>query len=157
MNVFEAIDFLDKQVANPSLGLPEEIFLFLSRMTPMVNVDLLIKDDKGQTLLTWRDDKHWQPGWHIPGGIIRYKEKIADRIQAVAKGELGAKVNFNPTPLAMNECIIKSKKDRGHFISLLYQCELLTPLNVPKPGQWIWHKGCPDNIIEIHKMYRKYI
>jgi len=44
MNIHEAIKFLDKQIPNPSLGLPEEVFLFISRTTPIVNVDLLIKD-----------------------------------------------------------------------------------------------------------------
>ena len=45
MNISEAIEFLDTEIANPSLGLPEELFIFISRITPMVNVDLLIKDE----------------------------------------------------------------------------------------------------------------
>jgi colanic acid biosynthesis protein WcaH len=35
---------------------------------------------KGRTLLTWRDDESFGAGWHVPGGIIRYKETAADRI-----------------------------------------------------------------------------
>jgi colanic acid biosynthesis protein WcaH len=40
----------------------------------MVNVDLFISDDQGRVLLTWRDDEIFGAGWHIPGGMIRYKE-----------------------------------------------------------------------------------
>ena len=69
-----AIKFLENQIKNPSKGLPQEIFFFISRITPMINVDLLIKDEKGRTLLAWRDDEFYK-GWHIPGGIIRFKEK----------------------------------------------------------------------------------
>jgi hypothetical protein len=49
-------------------GLPEELFLFVSRITPLINVDLLIQDDGRRTLLTWRSDRFFGPGWHVPGG-----------------------------------------------------------------------------------------
>jgi len=94
MEMKDIINGLDQQVPDPSAGLPEELFLLFSRMTPLVNVDLLIKNEQGKTLLTWRDDGYWKPGWHVPGGIIRYKETLADRVRAVAKNELGAEVEF---------------------------------------------------------------
>jgi len=153
-------------IKNPSLGLPEDIFLFVSRVTPLVNVDLLIKNKKGQTLLVWRDDGYWKPGWHIPGGIVRFKETMAKRIREVAKRELGTKVTFDPKPLAIKECIIKAKEERGHFISFLFRCRLKHP---PKPsleckdsasprvGEWMWHDSCPSNLIKVHEMYRRYI
>jgi colanic acid biosynthesis protein WcaH len=125
----------------------------------------LIKNEKRHTLLTWRDDGYYGPGWHIPGGIIRYKETISDRIRAVAKNELGARVKFKKEPLAVNEVIIPLKKNRSHSISLLYECKLIGSPDknlkfqkgVPKPGQWVWHEKCPRNIIAVHKMYRKFI
>jgi len=159
------INSLESLIKNPSKGLPEDIFLFVSRITPNINVDLLIKNKKKQTLLTWRDDSYYGPGWHIPGGIIRFKETIANRIKAVAKNELGARVKFKKEPLAVNEVIIPKRKNRGHFISLLYECALTSPPDknlkyekgIPKPGQWAWHSKCPKNIILVHKMYRKFI
>ena len=33
----------------------------------MVNVDLLIRNDRRETLLTWRQDELYR-GWHIPAG-----------------------------------------------------------------------------------------
>lgn len=43
----------------------------------MVNVDLLIKNvSSNETLLTWREDEYYGPGWHVPGGIVRFKETI---------------------------------------------------------------------------------
>ena len=68
-------------------GIPTDLFYFVSRMTPLVNVDLLIRDEGGRTLLIWRDDEFYH-GWHIAGGIIRFKERAADRIAAVAALEL---------------------------------------------------------------------
>lgn len=80
MILTKALDLIEKQIKDPTVGLPEEVFLFISRITPMINVDLLIKDESGRTLLSWRDD-YTGKGWHVPGGIIRYKEKIDTRIK----------------------------------------------------------------------------
>lgn len=162
----ELIDILESSVQDPSKGLPEELFLFVSRITPLINVDILIKNEQNHTLLTWRDDGYYSPGWHVPGGIIRYKETITERVKAVAKNELGAEVEFNPAPLAINEVIHNTRKNRGHFISLLYQCRLMTEPDEmlrcnnddsPKLNEWMWHGSCPANIIPVHEMYRRFI
>jgi len=165
MDMANAIALLDKTAINPSSGLPEELFLLVSRLTPLINVDLLIKNELGQTLLTWRDDGFYPPSWHVPGGIIRYKETFDKRIKETAKNELGAEVVYEPKPLAINEVIIEKRKNRGHFISILYACRLITPLNdeskcqnkAPRKNEWQWHSACPENIISVHKMYKEYI
>jgi len=165
MEIKKIINSLESSVKNPKKGLPEEVFLFVSRITPIINVDLLIKNKENQTLLTWRNDPYYGPGWHIPGGIIRYKETVSDRINAVAKDELGARVKFKKEPITVNEVICPKRKNRGHFISLLYECKLVSKLDenlqykkgIPKAGQWAWHSKCPENIISVHKMYKKFI
>lgn len=159
------ICLLESLIKDPTQGLPEDIFLFVSRLTPMINVDLLIKNEQNQTLLIWRDDGYWTPGWHIPGGIIRYKEKILDRIKAVAKCELGAAVECKEVLLSMCEIIGLVQKNRGHFISLLYECTLVSMPDehlrfkggVPRSGEWMWHNTCPDNLVTVQDIYRKFI
>jgi len=131
----------------------------------LINVDLLIKNEKGQTLLTWRDDIYYSRCWHVPGGIVRYKERITDRIKKVAKNELGVPIEFKKEPIAIKELIHPTRKNRGHFISLLYECKLITPLpkklmykkGVPKAGQWAWHNKCPRNIIHCQRVYKKFM
>lgn len=73
MEMKDIINGLDQQVPDPTVGLPEELFLLFSRMTPL-----------GQA------------------------------------------------PRCQN-------------------------MKSPKPGQRAWFSGCPDNIIEVHKMYREYL
>lgn len=163
MNITEAIKFLEKQIKSPSVGLPEEIFYFISRITPMINVDLLIKDENGRTLLSWRDDEYCGKGWHIPGGIIRFKEKIENRIQKVAETEIRTKIKFDPVPLAINQLILK-QKTRGHFISVLYKCFLSENfiiknknLSEKNPGYLKWHDSCQKDLLKFHKIYKKYL
>lgn len=149
----------------PRHGLPEELFLFVSSLTPLVNVDLLIRDSAGRCLLTWRHDDFYGPGWHVPGGIIRFKEAAATRIAAVAASELGAEVCCEPEPLCIHEIVNDERAERGHFISLLYACTLTTPPDparafdpaAPANGAWAWHSRCPDKLIDVHQLYRPWL
>lgn len=165
IDIKNVIQALEAYIVNPSTGLPEDVFLFVSRITPMINVDLLIRDERGRTLLTWRDDGYHATGWHVPGGIIRFRETFADRIRAVARTELGADLKFKPTPQAINEIILPERRERSHFISLLYECSLVSSPDkslafrsgTPLSGQWMWHEKCPENIIAVHEIYSKYM
>lgn len=153
----QTIEFLDKQIKDPSQGLPEEIFLFVSRLTPMVNVDLLIKDENDRRLLAWRNDQYCGMGWHIVGGVVRFKETLETRIQQVAESEIGTNVQFDPTPLAVSQ-VFRPQKTRGHFISLLYNCSLSGKF-IPKnnglkktdQGYLMWHDRWPENMVESQK------
>lgn len=165
MNFPAAIAPLEAALGDPRQGLPEEVFLFASRITPLINVDLLIQDDAGRTLLTWRDDEFFGQGWHIPGGIIRYKETAAERIRACALQELGAEVSFDAAPLLVLETI-RPHRSRGHFISLLYRCRLRTPpeenlradgSHPPPPGAWRWHRGSPPDLLEVQAPYARFL
>jgi colanic acid biosynthesis protein WcaH len=152
-------------IADPRDGLPEELFYFASCITAMTNVDLLIKNKKKQTLLTWRDDKYYGPGWHIPGGIIRFKETFISRINKVAQSELGMSVSHSKEPIAIRELFAKNRDVRGHFITFLYKCNPVNEPDIkkkctgekPKPGQWRWHDKCPKNLISQHLAYKKFI
>jgi colanic acid biosynthesis protein WcaH len=164
MNIKEAISELDKQVANPSAGLPDDVFCYISRTTPLVNVDLLIQDEQKRTLLSWRDDLYYGKGWHVPGGIVRFKETMEERVNEVARIEIGAVVGFDPSPIAVTQFMHPERKERGHFISFLYRC-FLSSAFVPEnkglshkdAGFLLWHSSCPDNLLECQKMYRKFI
>lgn len=162
-----AIRQIEAAVGDARQGLPEEAFYLVSRLTPLVNVDLLIKDDEKNTLLTWRDDPYYGGGWHIPGGIIRFKESFSQRIQAVAALELGSAVAFDPTPLAVQQAMAPQRNDRGHFISLLFRCTLTAPLDEtrrhdgtlpPRHGTWAWHARCPEDLLSVHRtLYREFL
>jgi ADP-ribose pyrophosphatase YjhB (NUDIX family) len=164
-NLAASLDAIHAHVPDPRTGLPEELFLFVSSVTPLVNVDLLIQDETGRTLLTWREDAFYGPGWHVPGGVIRFQETAAERIRTVARGELAVEVEPDPAPMAVHEMIDPGRRERGHSIALLYRCRLLGSLSEtqrassspPRPGQWAWHETCPHNLIAEHHVYRRFL
>ena len=161
----QLVDQLKPLVGDARHGLPQDVFLLISELTPLVNVDLLIHNSAGQTLLTWRADELYGPGWHIPGGIIRFKEKARDRISKVADEELGVSVSCENSPLFVTEIMHPSRGIRGHFISLLYRCsicgypteKLRSSDQDPKHGQWAWFSKCPENLIHQHAVYAPFI
>jgi colanic acid biosynthesis protein WcaH len=163
MTILEAVEFLDRNSPDKTVGLPEDIFYFISRTTPLVNVDLLIKDNIGRILLAWRNDKFYGSGWHIPGGIVRFKETMEERIQKCAMQELGTSVFYDSIPLAIEQNIYHNWEDRAHFISFLYKCSVPDGY-IPKipqnqkvtQGYLEWHKGCPANFLSVQDSYRKY-
>ena len=163
MDLDERVLEIESAVGDPRRGLPDAVFRLVTRLTPMLNVDLLIRQN-GRTLLTWRDDPYYH-GWHVPGGIVRYKERMADRLAEVARLELGTTIASKSTAIAINEIVHEDRAVRGHFISFLYECELTGPLDETrrhrtgplKDGEWAWHAVTPADIIRSHDMYRRFI
>ncbi|MDR2391572.1 MAG: NUDIX domain-containing protein [Planctomycetota bacterium] len=158
-----ALQTLDSLIGDPRQGLPEEIFLFASSITPMVNADLLVRDDEGRILLSWRDDEHSGQGWHVPGGIVRFQETLEERLQKTALREFGSPVEFDPRPLEHVEFIERDHRERGHFVTFVYACRLPAGWNAAsqpwKPGEagyLAWHAAFPENMIQVHHYYRKY-
>ena len=113
---------IKKENIDPVEGLGDELFLVVASLTPIVNVDILIVKE-GNILLSWRDDEQCGAGWHLPGGCVRLKETLEQRLHVCAKGELGTDVLCDMKPVLITENI-EPKRDRGrtHFISFLYRC-----------------------------------
>ena len=146
-----------KVIDGSQQGLPDDVFSFVASITPLINVDLLIERD-GKILFAWRDDGK-NLGWHIPGGIIRYKESIHDRILKTAINEIGTEVTYNNNPLKISEIFMPYQR-RGHSISLLYKCNIPDEYeidnNALKPrheGFLKWLDHCPDDLVEGQRCY----
>lgn len=146
---------------NAERGLPDEVFSFVASVTPMVNVDLLIQDEHGRILLAWRDDgKNF--GWHIPGGIIRFKETFAERLQKTAIRELKTEITFDENPLKVTEIFMPYQR-RGHFISFLYRCYLPNDYTIDnaekkstEDGYLMWHEVSPK-LVDGQKCYEDFL
>ena len=160
-NLISKLDNLNAY--NPEKGLPDSIFYFVGRNTPFVNVDLLIKRADVGSLLTWRDDIYTGKGWHIPGGIIRFKEKWENRIQEVARKELHIKIDSFHGPIKVSQ-ILSDLTERSHFISLLFECNIsdkyfiILKEQVKKnPHKVNFFKTPPKNLLDFHRIYQDFI
>ena len=156
--------WLERQKIDPTEGLPCEVFEWISSMVPIANVDLLILNDKKEILLSWRDDEYYGKGWHIPGGCIRFKETIEERIQRTAETEIGTRVITDYVPIATREVIMGKGQavpiKRAHHIAILYECRLPDDFQISNEGKdeqeagyLKWFSEIPENILHVHKVY----
>jgi colanic acid biosynthesis protein WcaH len=164
--IADAVAVINECLPDSKSGLPDDIFYLVSRLTPMINVDLLIVNERNEKLLTWREDQFYGPGWHIPGGIIRFKEFAETRISKVAELELGATVSWEQRPMVVREIMNPNRDIRGHFISMVYKCKLTGPLRLEDEapdtaqllnGQWRWFASMPANMIRPHLQFEELI
>lgn len=172
MSIRQAIQNLkcemDKLAINAETGLGKELFLFASTLTPIVNVDLLVTNEKQQILLSWRNDPHSGNGWHIPGGCIRFKEKMEERIQKTAQEEFGTPVQTIGEPIQVFEIFsdeyregVIDQCERAHFITLVYHCRFLKEFQLEQgnrkpgePGYLQWFDTLPDDLLTVQSCYR---
>ena len=67
--------------------------------------------------------------------------------------------------MAVVQAIDPERRERGHFISMVYRCRLATPPaetlrftgGAPQHGQWAWHAQCPPDLIPAQAQYRPFL
>lgn len=126
----EAVELLRQAELNTDDGMPEELFLLVSSLVPVVNVDLLVVNQRNQLLLARRNDPYYEKNWHIPGGCMRFNEDFAHRVRETARLEIGSSITFDERPIAIRNVIRGSRqsllhpRERGHNVAILYRCAL---------------------------------
>ena len=155
-----------------STGLGTELFHFVSSLTPIVNVDLLVYNSNGQFLLAMRDDPYCGKGWHVPGGCIRLRETFDTRIREVAKNELNlTDFTYEKDPIKVFEIMweedqrnLENDDERAHAISLVYKCYAPDFYTIDNQGRsetdagyLRWFDKLPDELLKIQNCYREII
>lgn len=161
---------VEKSDINPKAGIGEDLFLFVSSLTPIVNVDLLVYNSKGQFLLSFRDDRHCGRGWHIPGGCIRFRETIDERIKKVAYTELHLEnIDYEKRPIKIFEIFCNEEREidcqdeRSHFITFVYKCyapdsyQINNAMKENEAGFLKWFDKLPDDLLNIQQCYKEII
>ena len=151
-------------------GLGTELFHFVSSLTPIINVDLLVYNSKGQFLLAMRDDPHCGKGWHVPGGCVRFKETFDTRIREVAKKELNlTEFTYDKEPIKVFEIMwdkdqrnLENDDERAHFITIVYKCYVPDSFTIDNHGKneddagyLRWFDKLPDDLLKIQNCYKE--
>ncbi len=76
----------------PSLWLSPEEFLWIVARTPLVAIDLIVRDDTGRVLLGMRRNPPAQGTWYVPGGRILKDEPLDEAFRRITRAELGVEV-----------------------------------------------------------------
>ena len=64
-------------------------FLHIVASTPLVSIDLVIRNERGLVLLGYRTNNPAKGCWFVPGGIIRKNERLDSAFNRIFKNEIG--------------------------------------------------------------------
>lgn len=67
-------------------------FLHIIAATPLVSIDLILRDERGAVLLGQRLNKPAQGFWFVPGGRIWKNERVAEALKRISQRELGVTI-----------------------------------------------------------------
>lgn len=138
--------------------LSQKDFLETFRLVPRVAVNLVIKNGKGEILLTKRAIPPMVGYWHIPGGFLVKGERLLDCIKRIAKKEIG--LNINTSKAKLIGVFEDLRKDsRGHIVDIMYGIEVadIKPNPTPESEDIRFFKDIPEKIGFNHKDYLLYI
>lgn len=60
--------------------------------TPLVSIDLVVRNPQGEFLLGWRKNRPAKNYWFVPGGRIQKNERLEDAFVRLTEGELGKRI-----------------------------------------------------------------
>lgn len=71
------------------MSLANQDFARIIDTTPLVSIDLVLRNPQGEVLLGRRRNRPAQGCWFVPGGRIRKNERTQDAFGRIARTELG--------------------------------------------------------------------
>ena len=74
------------------MHLDNKTFLRIIQATPLVSIDLLIRNRQGQVLLGKRSNRPAKGFWFVPGGRIRKNEPVNEALRRISEVELGVRI-----------------------------------------------------------------
>ena len=148
------------------MELEPERFLEIVDSAPLVAVDLIIRNERGQVLLGRRTNRPAQGSWFVPGGRIRKNERIAEAIGRISGDELG--IRFGPEDAGFlgvyehlyQDNFLAADSVSTHYVVLAYAYTLADGLTLQPDGQhseieW-WQKDDLLDSADVHAHTKAY-
>jgi len=111
-----------------------DVFKTIIKHTPLVSVDLIVKDND-KVLLGKRSNAPAKEYWFTLGGRVLKNEHISDAITRIAMMELGIALFETPLFIGVFEHLYPDSIFEGvstHYVNLAYEIKLSHLTNLPK-------------------------
>lgn len=146
--------------------LEKNTFSTIIASTPLVSIDLIVKNTQGQYLLGYRNNRPAQGYWFVPGGRILKDESMDDAFLRLTQGELGIASSRNtarflgPFEHFYNDYVF-GEEHSTHYVVLGYELHLDIDLpDLPKDqhNKYAWFSS--DELLsrdDVHKHSKWYL
>lgn len=115
--------------------LEDEVFKTIIQNTPLVSVDLIVKNNDDMVLLGKRINKPAEGYWFTLGGRVLKNEKIEDAIRRISKIELNIELHSSASFIGIFEHIYDDgifNDTSTHYINIAYEIKLDRMNSLPK-------------------------
>lgn len=75
--------------------LSQQDFATVVRSTPLISIDLIVENERGEFLLGKRNNRPAQGFWFVPGGRVQKDETLATAFDRLTQAELGQQFTIN--------------------------------------------------------------
>ncbi len=105
--------------------------------TPLVSIDLLIENQRGQILLGRRNNRPAQGFWFVPGGRILKNETLASAFERLTLNELGLKFSIGDATLQgpydhFYTDSVFGAAPSTHYVAIAYRLRVAQLVNLPQ-------------------------
>ena len=129
------------------MHLPLSTFETVIKHAPLISIDLVIQNQKGEVLLGYRNNRPAQGYWFVPGGRILKNESMECAFKRLTLNELGAEFNLSDAQLIgpfehFYSDNVTSEEFSTHYIALGYrlsvdESQLQLPLEQHSRYTWM--------------------
>jgi len=121
--------------------LSDQTFLEVIEVTPLVAIDLIVRNGEGQVLLGKRNNKPAQGYWFVPGGRVRKNERLKSTFERLCRGELALDLSWAQASLLgaydhlYEDNFLGAPNAGTHYVTLGYEVVLTGDMNVQLDDQ----------------------
>jgi len=138
--------------------MPRDIFKTIVSCTPLVSIDLIVRDPEQRVLLGWRRNRPAQHCWFVPGGRINKDETIAEAFRRITRDELGLGVSReNARFLGVYEHLYPDCFDgedvSTHYVVLAHELTLALPGDLPPEQHERYCWLSPSELLSSHHVH----
>lgn len=145
--------------------LDENTFKTVIASTPLVSIDLVVKNPNGEYLLGYRNNRPAQGFWFVPGGRILKNESLATAFKRLTLEELGCEYDISHAILQgaydhFYDDYVFGEEVATHYVAISHkltvnQADLNLPLIQHGGYQW-FEKEAILNDDKVHKHTKWY-
>lgn len=138
------------------MWLPDETFKSVIQHTPLISIDLIVRNEQGEVLLGKRVNAPAKGYWFVPGGRVRKNETLDDAFVRLVKEELGIESGITRADAKFlgvfehfyDDCVFDDEVST-HYIVLGYEVKSeIGNLISQQHNLWKWidshSEGCDD-------------
>ncbi|MEO7403196.1 MAG: GDP-mannose mannosyl hydrolase [Burkholderiales bacterium] len=131
-----------------SAYLPREIFATVVRHTPLVSIDLVVRDASGRMLVGWGRNRPARESWFVPGARIAKDESLDAAFRRISHAELGRVIErVNSRFLGVFEHLYDDNFSADasfgtHYVVLAHELKIASAADLPLPrdqhAEYVW-------------------